>query len=204
MDSEAPAPYRDAKRAGRDAVADRLLELADARLASEGPGGLSMRRLANAAGCSTMVFYTAFGDKAGLVEALAAREVDRWIDGALTHADPDPVAWLDATGLALLALAAERPHHRDLVLAPPAVLALGGAVRAAVADAWSASVPGSAGAGEEVAAAVWSAWRGALAAGGDATEASRVHAGVVRLWSATLRAGAAAVAAAPVGGGVVP
>src|SRR3990172_8192377 len=121
MDSEAPAPYRDAKRAGRDAVADRLLELADARLAAEGPAGLSMRRLANAAGCSTMVFYTAFGTKAGLLEALAAREVERWIDGSLTHADPDPVAWLDATGRALLALAAERPHHRDLVLAPPAV-----------------------------------------------------------------------------------
>lgn len=200
MDAEAPAPYRDAKRAGRDAVAERLLELADARLASEGPGGLSMRRLANAAGCSTMVFYTAFGDKAGLIEALAAREVDRWIDGALTHADPDPIAWLDATGRALLALAAERPHHRDLVLVPPAVLTLGAAVRAAVADAWSASVPGSTGAGEEVAAAVWSAWRGALTAGGEAAEEARVHAGVVRLWSATLHA----AAAGPVGGSVVP
>ena len=190
MDSEAPAPYRDAKRAGRDAVADRLLELADARLASEGPGGLSMRRLANAAGCSTMVFYTAFGDKAGLIEALAAREVDRWIDAALTHADPDPVAWLDATGRALLGLAAERPHHRDLVLAPPAVAALGAAVRAAVADAWTASVPGAPSdggpAGAQVAAAVWAAWRGALAATDDAIEPSDVHEGVVRMWSAIL------------------
>ncbi|MFN2321655.1 MAG: TetR/AcrR family transcriptional regulator [Trueperaceae bacterium] len=184
MESERPAPYRDAKRAGRDAVAEGLLELADARLASEGPGGLSMRRLANAAGCSTMVFYTAFGDKARLMEALAAREVDRWIDAALTHADPDPIAWLDATGRALLALASERPHHRDLVLAPPAVHDLGAAVQAAIADAWAASVPGSTGA--DVAAAVWSAWRGALAGGGDAAEATQVHAGVLRLWSATL------------------
>ncbi len=197
MDSERPAPYRDAKRAGRDAVAEGLLELADARLASEGPAGLSMRRLANAAGCSTMVFYTAFGDKAGLIEALATREVDRWIDGALTHADPDPVAWLDATGRALLALAAERPHHRDLVLTPPAVHDLGAAVRAAVADAWAASVPGSTGA--DVAAAVWSAWRGALAAGGDASEGAQVHAGVLRLWSATLTR-----ATAPSGDAVVP
>lgn len=197
MDSERPAPYQDAKRAGRDAVADGLLDLADARLASEGPGGLSMRRLANAAGCSTMVFYTAFGDKAGLIEALAAREVDRWIDGALTHADPDPVAWLDATGKALLALAADRRHHRDLVLAPPAVLGLGAAVRGAVADAWTASVPGSTGA--DVAAAVWSAWRGALTAGDDAAAAAQVHAGVVRLWSATL-----ARATAAAGDDVVP
>ena len=189
MDADAPAPYRDAKRAGRDAVADRLLELADARLASEGPGGLSMRRLANAAGCSTMVFYTAFGDKAGLTEALAAREVDRWVDAALTHADPDPVAWLDATGRALLALAAERPHHRDLVLTPPAVVDLGAAVRAAVADAWAASAPASSGA--DVAAAVWSAWRGALAASDEVAEAAQVHAGVVQLWSATLARAAA-------------
>ena len=196
MDSDGPVVYRDAKRAGRDAVADRLLELADARLASEGPGGLSMRRLANAAGCSTMVFYTAFGDKGGLIEALAAREVDRWIDAALTHADPDPVAWLDATGRALLALAAERPHHRDLVLAPPAVVGLGAAVRAAVAEAWAASAPGSTGA--EVAAAVWSAWRGALAASDEVAEGAQVHAGVVRLWSATL-----AQAMAPSGGDVV-
>lgn len=196
MESERPAPYRDAKRAGRDAVADRLLELADGRLATEGPGGLSMRRLANAAGCSTMVFYTAFGDKAGLTEALAAREVDRWIDAAVTHADPDPVAWLDATGRALLALAAERPHHRDLVLAPPAVLGLGAAVRAAVGEVWAASVPGTDGA--DVAAAVWSAWRGALAAGDDAVEAMRVHSGIVRLWSATL------AAATSTGNAVVP
>jgi AcrR family transcriptional regulator len=195
MNSERPAPYREAKRAGRDAVADGLLELADARLGSEGAGGLSMRRLANAAGCSTMVFYTAFGTKAGLIEALAAREVDRWIDGALTHADPDPVAWLDATGRALLALAAVRPHHRDLVLASPAVLDLGAAVRTAVADAWAAHVPGAS--GEDVAAAVWSAWRGALAPGAEAAEAAQVHAGVLRLWSATLARAAA-------GGGVVP
>lgn len=195
MDSERPAPYQDAKRAGRDAVAERLLELADARLASEGPGGLSMRRLANAAGCSTMVFYTAFGDKAGLIEALAAREVDRWIDAALTHADPDPVAWLDATGRALLALAAERPHHRDLVLAPPAVFGLGASVRAAVADVWAASAPGSTGA--DVAAAVWSAWRGALAASDEADEAAQVHAGVLRLWSATLARAAAGDAVVP-------
>ena len=197
MDSDRPATYREAKRAGRDAVAERLLELADARLASEGPGGLSMRRLANAAGCSTMVFYTAFGDKAGLIEALSGREVDRWVDVALTHADPDPVAWLDATGRALLALAAERPHHRDLVLVPPAVLGLGAAVRTAVADAWAASAPASDGA--DVAAAVWSAWRGALAAAGDPEAAALVHAGVVRLWSATLARGAA-----PGAGAVVP
>lgn len=184
MDSERPAAYRDAKRAGRDAVADRLIELADQRLAEEGPDGLSMRRLANAAGCSTMVFYTAFGTKAGLIEAIAAREVDRWIDRALTHADPDPVAWLDATGRALLDLAAERPHHRDLVLTPPAVTELGHAVRAAIAAAWSATAPGASGA--DVAAAVWAAWRGALAAGADGDDAATVHAGVLRLWSATL------------------
>lgn len=192
MDPDLRVPYAEAKRAGRDAVADRLLDLADARLADEGPSALSMRRLANAAGCSTMVFYTAFENKAGLLDALAAREVSRWADVALTLADPDPVAWLDATGRVLLDVAASRPHHRDLVLVPGPVDTLARAVRAAVARAW----PEGAAGGDEVAAAVWSAWRGALA-DPDRDAAARVHAGVVRLW-------AAAVARTRRGPGVVP
>lgn len=195
MVPEDAIPYRDAKRAGRDAVAERLLDLADARLAAEGADALSMRRLANAAGCSTMVFYTAFGNKAGLVDALAEREVDRWADGALTLADPDPVAWLEATGAALHALAAARPHHRALVFASPALERLGTHVEASVRRAWPAGVEG----GGDVAAAVWAAWRGALASE-DAAAAARVRAGVVRLWSAAIAAGAAATAA----DGVVP
>lgn len=215
MVPEAPAPYQEAKRAGRDAVAERLLDLADARLAAEGPDGLSLRRLANAAGCSTMVFYTAFGSKSGLLDALAEREVDRWTDAALTLADPDPVAWLDATGTALHALAFQRPHHRALVFASDAQERLGEAVQAAVRHAWpDAAAPGA----DDVAAAVWAAWRGALAGdvvGGDPTAAAaRVRAGVLRLWAAATAAAAAAQApasgpAAPAadrggGGGVVP
>ena len=77
--------YRRARDQARLAVADGLLDLADQRLAEEGPGALSMRRLANAAGCSTMVFYTAFGTKAGLLAALADREAERWIDAAASR-----------------------------------------------------------------------------------------------------------------------
>ncbi|MDF1523187.1 MAG: TetR family transcriptional regulator [Trueperaceae bacterium] len=191
MDPERADAYAEAKQAARDAVAERLLDLTDARLAEEGPAGLSMRRLANAAGCSTMVFYTAFGTKGGLLDALAAREAARWADEALTLADPDPVAWLDATGRALLALGASRPHHRELVLGPGAIETLADAVRAAVRRAWPDPAPG----GDEVAAAVWSAWRGALVVS-DPGEAALVHGGVVRLWSA-------AVADAQRRGGVV-
>lgn len=182
MNPEEPAPYREARRAGRDAVAERLLDLADARLAAEGPAGISMRRLANAAGCSTMVFYTAFGTKAGLLGALAEREAERWIDEVLTLADPDPVAWLDATGRALLEIAAARPHHRDLVLAPGSADTIGVAVQAAVRRAW----PGPSDEAGPVSAAVWAAWRGAL---GSATAdgAVAVHVGVALLWSAAVQ-----------------
>jgi AcrR family transcriptional regulator len=153
-----------------------------------------------------MVFYTAFGTKAGLLSALAEREAERWIDEALTRSDPDPIAWLDATGLALLEAAVARPHHRDLVLAPgPAASAeddagadsptgsdvattpgaattLGAAVEDAVQRAW----PGDEADAGPIAASVWAAWRGALTLG-DPVAAAQVHAGTLRLWAAAVR-----------------
>ena len=47
-----------------------LIGAALARLQSEGSAGLRMRKVAAEAGCSTMVIYTHFGGKNGLVEAL--------------------------------------------------------------------------------------------------------------------------------------
>lgn len=47
-----------------------LLEVAIRQLEQLGPHALSVRQIASAAGCSTMVVYTLFGGKDGLVEAL--------------------------------------------------------------------------------------------------------------------------------------
>src|SRR5690606_13574440 len=51
-----------------------LLDAAFRLLRTEGPAALRVRRVAEAAACSTMGVYTWFGDKHGLIEAL-------WLDG---------------------------------------------------------------------------------------------------------------------------
>jgi len=177
--------YLRARHVARAVVSDGLLELADARLGAEGPGALSMRRLANAAGCSTMVFYSAFGDKSGLLRALAERESERWIDAAGTLADPDPAAWLEAVAGALRSEARARPHHRELLFDP----AVGGdavaALRAALLEAIDRAAPGAGADG--VAEAIWSGWVGALAIEDDVRFAA-VQRGLVRLWAAYLAA----------------
>lgn len=53
---------------------ERLLDVASRILADEGAENLGIRRLTEAVGASTMVFYTNFGSKQGLMEAL-------WIEG---------------------------------------------------------------------------------------------------------------------------
>lgn len=172
--------YRRARAQARAAVSDGLLDLADARLAAEGPAALSMRRLANAAGCSTMVFYSAFGTKAGLLAALARREAERWIDAATTLADPDPLAWLDAVAAALLAAGGARPHHRALLFDAEVGAEAVTQLRAAVLDAIDRSVPGAVEDG--VAEAIWAGWVGALA-DGDGERFGQVQRGLGRLWT---------------------
>jgi AcrR family transcriptional regulator len=177
--------YRRARLLARSAVSDGLLDLADARLGAEGPGALSMRRLANAAGCSTMVFYSAFGTKAGLLRALAAREAERWIDAATTLADPDPRAWLDAVAGALRDAAVHRPHHRDLLFDAEVGVEAVAQLREALIEAIDRAVPDAAADG--VAEAIWSGWVGALGAG-DEERFMGVQRGLGRLWSGYLSA----------------
>lgn len=172
--------YRRARAQARATVSDGLLDLADERLAAEGPAALSMRRLANAAGCSTMVFYSAFGTKNGLLSALARREAERWIDAATTLADPDPIAWLDAVALALLGAAGTRPHHRALLFDPEVGGDAVAHLRSAVLDAIDRTVPGAVEDG--VAEAVWAGWVGALA-DDDADRFAQVQRGLGRLWA---------------------
>ena len=49
-----------------------ILRAASDLLAAEGPGALSVRRIAAAAGCSTMGLYSRFGGKDGVVDELFA------------------------------------------------------------------------------------------------------------------------------------
>ena len=183
-DRPAPAAHGDAyqraRAQARTAVSDGLLDLADARLAEEGPAALSMRRLANAAGCSTLVFYSAVGTTNGLLAALARREAERWIDAATTLADPDPVAWLDAVATALRAAGAARPYHRGLLFDPEVGGDAVAGLRSAVLEAIDRTVPGALEDG--VAEAVWAGWVGALA-DDDAERFAQVQRGLGRLWA---------------------
>ena len=59
-----------AERASEATQRAAIIEAAIARIQEEGSTGLRMRKVAAEAGCSTMVIYTHFGGKNGLVEAL--------------------------------------------------------------------------------------------------------------------------------------
>jgi AcrR family transcriptional regulator len=64
------ATTRDIRTEGKEAMRRGLLDIASSLLEQEGPQALSMRRIAEQAGCSTMVLYTLFGGKDGLANGL--------------------------------------------------------------------------------------------------------------------------------------
>jgi AcrR family transcriptional regulator len=54
-----------------------VIEAAGELLATDGPAGLTMRRLAAALGCTTTVLYTMFASKQGLIDAMYREGFDR-------------------------------------------------------------------------------------------------------------------------------
>jgi len=77
----------------RDDQGRRILEAASELLSKEGASALSVRRIATAAGCSTMGLYSRFGGKDGVVDELFAEGFERLI--AAMQANPvtdDPLA----------------------------------------------------------------------------------------------------------------
>jgi AcrR family transcriptional regulator len=72
-----PTPYERARRQGQEALRRALLDAASGLLLEEGPGALTMRRVAGAVGCSTTVLYTMFGGKEGLADALYREGFER-------------------------------------------------------------------------------------------------------------------------------
>ena len=63
----------------RDEQGQRILEAASQLLSTEGASALSVRRIATAAGCSTMGLYSRFGGKDGVVDELFAEGFERLI-----------------------------------------------------------------------------------------------------------------------------
>jgi len=96
-------------------VRAELLHAAVAILNEDGPDALQTRRIASAAGTSTMAVYTHFGGMPALIAAVAEEGL-RQFDAAMTMAPTsDPVADLMATGIAYRRYAIERPHMYRLM-----------------------------------------------------------------------------------------
>ncbi len=96
-------------------VRDELVHAAVALLDEHGPDALQTRKVASAAGTSTMAVYTHFGGMRALIAAVASEGL-RQFDAALSVPETDdPVADLLATGMAYRRYAIERPHMYRLM-----------------------------------------------------------------------------------------
>src|ERR1700759_194796 len=96
-------------------VRAELLHAAVAILNADGPDALQTRKIASAAGTSTMAVYTHFGGMPALIAAVAEEGL-RQFDAAMTMPPTaDPVADLMATGIAYRRYAIEYPHMYRLM-----------------------------------------------------------------------------------------
>jgi AcrR family transcriptional regulator len=75
-----------------------------------GPDALQTRKIASAAGTSTMAVYTHFGGMPALIAAVAEEGLRQFDEALTTAPTSDPVADLMATGIAYRRFAIERPH----------------------------------------------------------------------------------------------
>jgi AcrR family transcriptional regulator len=110
MTSATCGPHYPAPMAQLDSVGSMLLKAASDLLAAEGPGALTVRRIANAAGVSTMNVYSRFGGKDGVVEHLFIEGFTRLGAGmsGVTATD-DPIADMLACGLSYRRFAIDNP-----------------------------------------------------------------------------------------------
>jgi AcrR family transcriptional regulator len=132
--AERTSAYEAARAEGRAALRERLVRVAGEILERSGVGGLSMRPLARAAGCSTMVFYTEFTNKDGLLSAIAANAARHLLEAVETVSDVDPVAHRRLVAHAYLDAAFTRPEHYRVLFRPAPAAAAGEASRALVTE----------------------------------------------------------------------
>ena len=103
-----------------DALRIRLLDTAGALLTSEGPGSLSLRRLAAEAGTSTSAVYALFGGKPGMLRELFIEAFTRFAAHLDTVApSDDPLTDLLALGHAYRASALADPHLYAVMFGSP-------------------------------------------------------------------------------------
>lgn len=99
---------------------DRTLDAAAQLLRDEGPGALTVRRIATEAGLSTMAIYHHFGGKDGLVEALYVDGFQALDDAlAAVPITDDPIADVTALALAYREVAITRPGYYEVMFGRP-------------------------------------------------------------------------------------
>ena len=93
-----------------DSVGSMLLKSASDLLAAEGPGALTVRRIANDAGVSTMNVYSRFGGKDGVVEHLFVEGFRLLGEGMRSIVDSgDRLADMMSCGMAYRRFAIDNP-----------------------------------------------------------------------------------------------
>lgn len=106
------SPYQRSKEQGQHLLISEVMRLASHIIAQEGASGLSMRRLAQAVGCSTTVLYHLFGAKHGIVEALFLEGFQRLVDvQAALPFEADPRQRILALCRSYRQVALENPTH---------------------------------------------------------------------------------------------
>lgn len=106
------SPYQRSKEQGQHLLVNEVMRLASHIIAQEGASGLSMRRLAQAAGCSTTVLYHLFGAKHGIVEALFLEGFQRLVDvQTALPSEADPRQRILALCRSYRQVALENPTH---------------------------------------------------------------------------------------------
>jgi AcrR family transcriptional regulator len=96
-------------------VRAELLHAAVQILNEDGPDALQTRKIASAAGTSTMAVYTHFGGMPALIAEVAAEGLRQFSVAMTMPSTADPVADLMATGIAYRRWAIERPHMYRLM-----------------------------------------------------------------------------------------
>lgn len=85
-------------------------------LTEGGPQGLTIRSIAERAGCSTMPIYRQFGSKLGVIDALYREGFDHVLDRfAAVEVSDDPLFDLAATCHSYRATALEHPAHYQVM-----------------------------------------------------------------------------------------
>jgi len=87
----------------------------------EGTRGLTMRRLAEAAGTSTMVLYSRFGSREGVIDALLTIGFSDFADRLTAVQSSDPVAHLMQLGREYRRFGLSHPLHFRLMWSGPSI-----------------------------------------------------------------------------------